>query len=395
MRIIVLTNCDQWGGTEINTLGVIDALSACGHEVTLLQIGHDTYDRWGPGSTNGHRSVSVSMAPYHNFNSLPFGWWRRLLREWAPDVCVLSKGWFEMRSPGLDLAARLGLRRFVVIEHHPAEPMLPRTTWRRLGGRMRKPDPQWWRWWRHYLGTRLHTAAPHRVISDSRFTADVLHTHYSLARGKTFVIHPGVDPRAFTFRSGARAELRAQWGIPGDALVLGSVGRLEPVKGLDRSVRAFAEVTREYPGSPAWLLLAGNGAERERLMTLAGELGVADRVVFPGYVEHAADALAVLDCYLMPSREEGFGIALIEAMACERVCVAMDSGGPRDILTDPSLGWITPADDQAAFTEAVCAAVSLDADARRAMGRAARAHVEQHFDRGRQTRRIADLIVTA
>jgi glycosyltransferase involved in cell wall biosynthesis len=73
----------------------------------------------------------------------------------------------------------------------------------------------------------------------------------------------------------------------------------------------------------------------------------------------------------------------------------MNSGGPQDILTDPSLGWLTPANAQEPFTEAALAAARLGDAERRAMGRAARAHVEAHFDYAKQMRRIAELIVTA
>jgi glycosyltransferase involved in cell wall biosynthesis len=73
----------------------------------------------------------------------------------------------------------------------------------------------------------------------------------------------------------------------------------------------------------------------------------------------------------------------------------MHSGGPADILTRPELGWLTPADDEPAFTDAVLAAVRRDAPDRAAMGRAARAHVERHFDFARQVGRMAELVVTA
>jgi glycosyltransferase involved in cell wall biosynthesis len=131
------------------------------------------------------------------------------------------------------------------------------------------------------------------------------------------------------------------------------------------------------------------------MRTLAGELGIADRVVLPGFVEDAAEALSALDVYLMPSRSEGLGMALIEAMACERSCVAMNSGGPGEILTDPSLGWLTPADDVAAFTRALLTAVDEDGAARAARGRRARAHVVARFDERRQTGRVAGLIESA
>jgi glycosyltransferase involved in cell wall biosynthesis len=338
----------------------------------------------------------VPIAPYRNLRSAPLGWWLRLLRPLKPDVLVLSKGAFDLRSAALDLAARIVARRYVTVEHHPAALPPPRTSRRHLGGLV--PGLALW-WWRYYglerVRGRAHVAAPHRVITDSRRVTDLLVRYYRLDLSKTFLVPWGVDPAVFAFRAEARAELRARWSIPPAALVLGSVGRLEPVKAPERAVRAFAAVRRHLPALDTWLVLAGTGSQLEPVRSLAADLGVADRVITPGFVARAADALAALDVYVMPSREEGLGMALLEAMACERACVAMHSGGPADILTRPELGWLTPADDEPAFTDAVLAAVRRDASGRAAMGRAARAHVKQHFDFARQVGRVAELVVSA
>ncbi len=396
MHVVVVTEAHGWGGTEVNTIGLIEALAAAGHEVTHLQVGHDAYRRLGPPPVGTYRTVSLPTAPYDGFSSLPLRWWLRVLREYRPDVCALAKGWFGMQSPAFDVAARLAARRYVVLENHPTEALPPRTHRRHLGGLVPGLGLWWWREvGRAYAAGRIHTAWPHRVVASSQHVVEVLHTSYGLARDKTRVVYPGVEPAAFNFRPAGRAELRARWGVPPDALVLGSVGRLEGIKGLDRSIRTFVELRRRLPEVDAWLLLAGTGSQEGALRAQARDLGVADRVLIPGYVADATDALSALDVFLLPSYEEGFGIALIEAMACERVCVAMNSGGPQEILTRPCLGWLTPANDEAAFTQATLAAAALDADARRAMGREARAHVEQRFDHSRQIQRVAELVVTA
>jgi glycosyltransferase involved in cell wall biosynthesis len=394
-RVVVLTETSGWGGTEVNTLGVIEALAAAGHEVTHLQIGHDVYRQVGPPPVGTYQTEAVPVAPYRNLRFPPLGWWLRLLRPLRPDVVVLSKGGFDLRSAALDVAARAVARRYVTLEHHPAALPPPRTSRRHLGGLV--PGLALW-WWRQYglerVRGRAHVAAPHRVITDSRRVTDLLVRYYGLDLGKTFLVPWGVDPAVFAFRAEPRAELRARWAIPPAALVLGSVGRLEPVKAPERAVRAFAAVRRRLPALDAWLVLAGTGSQLEPVRALAVELGVADRVVTPGFVARAADALAALDVYVMPSREEGLGMALLEAMACERACVAMHSGGPADILTRPELGWLTPADDEPAFTDAVLAAVRRDAPDRAAMGRAARAHVERHFGFARQVGQVAELVAT-
>jgi glycosyltransferase involved in cell wall biosynthesis len=246
-------------------------------------------------------------------------------------------------------------------------------------------------WWKQQVPLWLHLRSAHRVITDSDWVMSILCDEYTLPRAKAYLVHPGIDVDAFRFESEARGRFRAALGLPDDALVFGSVSRLARVKGLERSVKALSALQRAGCGS-AWLVLAGIGPERGALEQLAIELGVRERVVFPGRVDHASDLLAALDVFLMPSREEGFGIALIEAMACERVCVAMNSGGPADILTDPSLGWLTPPDDEERFAAAAVEAAALGAHDRAAMGRRARAHVAARFNFRAQMRDIARLI---
>jgi glycosyltransferase involved in cell wall biosynthesis len=388
-RVVVLTHANAWGGTEINTLGVARSLAAHGHEVTILQLGHALYDRY-VAAPRPFGTVAVTLPV--PFDDLPIRWWRRLLRPYRPDVLLLSKGGFGIQTPALDVAARLHARRYILLEHHPADPPPPRSSRRHLGGLV--PGLALW-WWRQQLAQRLHLRMAHRVITDSEFVTGLLAEHYALPRARAALVHCGIDVDAFEFREQARRRLREQWGIPADALVLGAVGRLVQVKGYDRALRSLRALREARPSLALRFVLAGEGPEREPLLQLASELGVADLVALPGFVADAADALSALDVYLMPSRAEGLGMALLEAMACERVCVAINSGGPAEILTDATLGWLTPADDEDAFTAALCDAVALSADERAALGRRARAHVMANFDGRRQAELVAQLVESA
>ena len=390
MRVSILTYAPSgWGGTEVNTLGFARALAADGHSVALVQLGHRVYRE----HIDANEAVELrDVDPPAPLNAIPFGWWRRLLRSLEPDVCALSKGGFEVRAPALDLAAHVSARRYVLIEHHPAEALPPRTSSRHLGGLV--PGIGLW-WWREFLPAWFHLRLADRVITDSEHVTSVLESSFRLDRSKTFCVHPGIDAGRVAFRPCSRDRLRTAWGIPDDAVVIGSVARLVPVKALDRAVRAVADLHAQRVHPSLWLVIGGDGPERASLRQLAAELGVADRVVTPGYVPDVADALSAFDVFVMPSREEGFGITLLEAMACERVSVAMNSGGPAEIITNDLLGWLTPADDQEAFVAGVRQAVLLSADERRMMGARARSHVVDDFSRETQMRRLARLIVEA
>jgi glycosyltransferase involved in cell wall biosynthesis len=149
---------------------------------------------------------------------------------------------------------------------------------------------------------------------------------------------------------------------------------------MDWGVRAFAAFCKANPTKSCWLVLGGEGQSRHSLERLARELNIADRVKFLGWVSSSHAFNTALDIYVLPSRAEGFGIALIESMATECACVATDSGGPREIITEPKIGWLVPREDELAFASALSEAMSMSLEQLRTIGRAARCSVQQRFD---------------
>lgn len=145
------------------------------------------------------------------------------------------------------------------------------------------------------------------------------------------------------------------------------LGRLHPQKGVDTLVRAMADLP------DAQLVLAGDGPDRAQLERLAVQLGVRDRIRFLGFVGH--DAVPKLfrsaDVFVMPSRYEELGTAIIEAMACGLPVVASRTGGIPDLVEDGHTGLLTPPGDPVALAEALGRVLS-DVDLAVALGCAAR-----------------------
>jgi len=127
------------------------------------------------------------------------------------------------------------------------------------------------------------------------------------------------------------------------------VGRLAHEKGFDVLVRAMARV------QGAWqLAIWGEGAERSALSKLVAELGLQDRIQLCGYASDPFRAMRDADVFVMPSRHEGFGNVLIEALACQCQVVAADCPyGPREILQDGRLGELVPVEDVDGLAEAI------------------------------------------
>ncbi|MCX4819046.1 glycosyltransferase [Streptomyces sp. NBC_01142] len=141
---------------------------------------------------------------------------------------------------------------------------------------------------------------------------------WGVPASRLHVVPNGIDARRFRFDNRERLVTRAQLGVPADAFVVGGVGRLVPGKRFDVLVRAVAAL----PG--AWLLLAGDGPERDTLRALAVRCGAADRIRLLGECDATRSGtdrpgipalLWAMDSFVSTSREEAFGLAVVEALA--------------------------------------------------------------------------------
>ena len=158
------------------------------------------------------------------------------------------------------------------------------------------------------------------------------------------------------------------------------VGRLAPEKGLDTLIDAWPSVRARYPD--ARLILIGEGPERAaleaRVKALGLTLGPGQAVELPGASPDATAALRDADLFVLPSREEGMSIALLEAMALGIPLVASSIPGNRRLVSDFKHGRLAPPDDPEALARVI---IEQWADFDRAfhMSRAARSRVEQEF----------------
>jgi len=136
-----------------------------------------------------------------------------------------------------------------------------------------------------------------------------------------------------------------------DPPLLVGVGRLSPEKGFDVLIKAHSLLLAR---SRIGLLILGEGAERPRLEALVKELGSGDFVDLPGFVDSPLAYIARAAALVMPSRIEGFGNALVEAMACGVPVVATEcSGGPTEILAGGRFGPLVTPDDPSALARAI------------------------------------------
>jgi glycosyltransferase involved in cell wall biosynthesis len=325
-RILLYTAVAATGGAEVALSNLVASLAG-GHEVHVGGASRAVVDAVAGAAGGVARHVA---------DGGPAGC-AGLLRRVRPDLLQVNLevpwGGAAMLAAGL---ARPRLR-VVAVQH-----MAVRTT--RL--------PTW-------LRTRALALRLDAHVAVSADAARRVEDFYTLGRGSVRVIHNGVPAEAPATR--ARGE---------DRLLVGSVGRLDRVKGHDVLLRALAKLP-EADG-----MIVGAGADRAELLGLAAELGLAERVRLPGATDRVADTLAGFDVYCQPSRYEGLGLALIEAMLAGLPCVASRVGGIPEVLGD--CGLLVPPDDPDALADAL-AVLAADPGLRASLGARARRRARAAF----------------
>lgn len=355
----IITRLDRGGSSE-NTLLTAMGLGERGYEVTVVA---------GPGA--GQRTPTEKKARSRGveIKGLP-----ELVRELSPlkDLLALIKLFFLIRRG-----------RYRIVHTHSSK-----------GGILGR-----WAAWLAGAPIILHTPHGHvfygyfgpllsRVFrwlerASARITRKIIsltdlereeHVRFGVGRREQFVtIASGVELGRFTSVGQEEAHrVREELALPPDAPLIGSVGRLEPVKGYRYFLKAAALLLRSCP--EVSFLLVGDGRDRAELWARAQALGIGERFHFLGWRDDVPSLLKAMDIFVIPSLNEGMGRAAVEAMAAGLPVVASRVGSLPEVVAHGDTGLLVPPADPEALSSALLSLLH-DPQGRRAMGERGRASV--------------------
>lgn len=317
MTILICIPCLLTGGTEIQTLNLVQALVGGGHRVVTVCYFEYSEDMVRRFQLVGSEVVCLSPT------GVRIGGWRgilflykglrKALKRYKPNVAHV-----QYMAPGaipILLLHILGLHQIITTAHTMAD----------IYSNLRLV---------HFIQrhcVRVFTCIT-RSAEQSFFGSSLLYSATTpLKRRNHFTIYNALPP-GFLDRKEVRNYSRP--------IILGVVSRLEEIKGMDLVVPAFARVKAKYPDT--CLIVVGDGSLQEKMRQQARDLNCADGIEWVGRQpqEQLSQWYGRMDIVLMPSRSEGFGLTAIEAMANGCVVVASRTGGLPEVVRNREVGLL-------------------------------------------------------
>ncbi|MFM7143593.1 MAG: glycosyltransferase [Alphaproteobacteria bacterium] len=236
---------------------------------------------------------------------------------------------------------------------------------------------------------RLLARATDRIIANSEAVRSYL-LERGVAPDKVVTIYNGVNFDRFRTACDP-AVRRAEISLPPDAILAGTVARVEPAKDHATLLTAFSLIAERIPR--LHLAIVGGGSELDRLRGMADDLGVGGRVHFTGARTDAAEWLQSVDFSILSSVKEGLSNTVLESMAAGRAMVATDVGGNGEVVVEGETGYLVPARDPKSLAEAIARLASSE-ERIRAFGRAGQERVHDLFSVERMVERTQSLYLS-
>ena len=374
-RVLITSFSGALGGMELRMAQEARILNAAGCPATLAPSDFPGSATWRQAlRQEGLDTGRINLPPvfeqwrWHRLNR-----WRASLtgtaqmRRHAPDLVHVAFCWTTYGLSALYVAQRCGLP--TIISVHNAFPKQQLSAWHQPVARQAFSSVK-----------GVYAVSESALQHFLALYRDLIPQEARLA-----VIPNSVDTERFQPSATRRAAARAAWGVPEEGLVLGCVARLADQKQPAALVSLFAALQAQFP--QLYLVLVGTGPLEPDLRADVRRRGLEHRVVFAGFQENVETLIPGMDLHILMSRNEGFGIATIEAMACGVPAVGTNVPGTADVLAGAPGGLLIAPNDEAQAVADV-AALLRDPARRAAMGVAGRQDVIERFSEGK----VAELV---
>jgi glycosyltransferase involved in cell wall biosynthesis len=241
------------------------------------------------------------------------------------------------------------------------------------------------------FGRRILHWGIDKVVAAAQGHKDYIASVEKVPYDKIEVIYNGVDPKRFR-SSLSPGEAKARLGIPTDSPVISIIAVLRPDKAHEVFLKAAQKVLQTM--LKAHFLIIGDGPERERLIRLAGDLGIERNVHFLGFRRELGDILAAVDINTLSSRpeQETLSVAAIEAMSAGVPIVCTDVGFMKEVVIPGETGYLVQADDFQSMAERILELIG-NPGLRKSMSEAAARRVREELSADRMTAAFESLFV--
>jgi glycosyltransferase involved in cell wall biosynthesis len=345
MKVLLVVTGMSMGGAEKVVADLADAFVAGGDQVRLVYL-------QGPLQVRPLRpEVELVSLGMDSMKGVLAGFFRfrKIVREFKPDIVHSHMYHATMLARVMQLLVRIP---HVISTAHSALD----------GGRLRAITYRLTDWLTD-ISTNVSCEAVDAFVASGATRAD-----------RMIAIHNGIDVDKFRASPSARERIRRTFAVPEDCTLFVAAGRLGWSKDYPNMFNALVRLPPELEFK---LLIAGGGDLKPQLEKQVQDLGLSARVHFLGIRDDIAELMSAADVFVLSSVGEGFGLVVAEAMACECVVVATDSGGVREVLG--KAGYLVPSQDPDALAAALVAAVSLPAPEAAELGKAARRRVVETY----------------
>jgi len=283
-------------------------------------------------------------------------WAQKLRDEGIPVYCF----W---RQPGIDLAMATKIAKYCkkhkvgLIHAHQCTPWFyaalsrvlypsPKLLFEEHG----RHYPERYSWKKNIINRWVIEKLTTKIVAVSADVRQRLVQYEGVSQNRIDVVYNGVSPPPRISKD-RRELLRRQLGLQPEDFVIGTVGRLDPIKNIPLLLKALADVRHTHTSVKS--LLVGDGPERQQLQKITVSLNIEESTIFVGYRKDATDLLQCMDLFVLCSFSEGTSMALLEAMAAGIPAIVTDVGGNPELITNNVNGWVIPTDSPVDLIRAI------------------------------------------